>query len=111
MIDLGQIFFNSYGNFKLVIGYGKFYPLDAGYFLIFIDYFWYCLQTLLISWKQLYFLKACCSVFCLFVFLADMRPAVRPGLQSPSRKAYCLQDHTDVMGIMSNFHAGEWGYH
>ena len=38
-----------------------FYPLDAGYFLIFINYSFHCLQTLLISWKQLHFLKVCCS--------------------------------------------------
>ena len=37
--------------------------LAAGYFLIFINCFWHCLQTLLISWKQLYFLKDCCSGF------------------------------------------------
>ena len=37
-------------------------PLDAGYFLIFINYSFHCLQTLLISWKQLRFLKACCKV-------------------------------------------------
>ena len=38
-------------------------PLDAGYSLIFINYSFHCLQTLLISWKQLYFLKACYKVF------------------------------------------------
>ena len=37
--------------------------LDAGYFLIFINYSFHCLQTLLISWKQLHFLKSCCKVF------------------------------------------------
>ena len=38
-------------------------PLDAGFFLIFINYSFHCLQTLLISWKQLHFLKACGKVF------------------------------------------------
>ena len=37
--------------------------LAAGYFLIFINYSFHCLQTLLISWKQLHFLKSCCKVF------------------------------------------------
>ena len=37
--------------------------LDAVYFLIFINYSFHCLQTLLISWKQLHFLKACYKVF------------------------------------------------
>ena len=30
--------------------------LAAGYFLIFINYSFHCLQTLLISWKQMHFL-------------------------------------------------------
>ena len=30
---------------------------------------------------------------------------------SPLVRQYCLQGHTDVMGIMSNFHAGGWGHH
>ena len=38
-------------------------PLDAGYFLIFINYSFHYLQILLISWKQLHVLKACCNVF------------------------------------------------
>ena len=38
-------------------------PLDAGYILIFINCSFHCLQTLLISWKQLHFLKACCKAF------------------------------------------------
>ena len=38
-------------------------PLDAGYFLIFINCSFHCLQTLLISWKQLHFLKACYKPF------------------------------------------------
>ena len=32
------------------------------FFLIFINYSWHCLQTVFISWKQLYFLKSCCPV-------------------------------------------------
>ena len=60
----------------------KFLPFGCWIFLIFINYSWHCLQTLLISWKQLYFLKACCSGF-----LADTRPAFRPGLLFPTSKA------------------------
>ena len=56
--------------------------LAAGYFLIFINYSFHCLQTLLISWKQLHFLKACCKVF-----YTEMKPAFRPGLLFPSSKA------------------------
>ena len=37
-------------------------PLDAGFFLNFLKYSFHCLQTLLISWKQLHFLKVCCKV-------------------------------------------------
>ena len=60
-----------------------------------------CLKILLISWTQLYFLKACCSGF-----LADVRPAFRPGYYSPLVRQYCLQGPTYVMGIMNNFHSG-----
>jgi len=44
-------------------------------------------------------------------FLADMRPVFRPGYYSPLVMQYCLQGYTNVMEIMSNFHAGEWGHH
>ena len=41
----------------------SFLPFGCWIFLIFKNYSWHCLQTLLISWKQLYFLKACSSGF------------------------------------------------
>ena len=57
-------------------------PLDAGYSLIFINYYFHCLQTLLISWKQLHFLKDCCKAF-----QAEMKPAFRLGLLFSTSKA------------------------
>ena len=56
--------------------------MDTGYFLIFINYSWHSLQTLLISWKHLYFLKAYCTSS-----LAEMRPAFRPDLLFPTSMA------------------------
>lgn len=55
--------------------------------------------------KTIVFIEGCYSGF-----LADIRPAFRPGLLFPTRQ-YCLQGYTDVMGIMSNFHVGAWGHH
>ena len=60
----------------------QFLPFGCWIFLIFINYSWHCLQTLLISWEQLYFLKACCSGL-----LTDIIPAFRPCLVFPTSKA------------------------
>ena len=46
------------------------------------NYLWHCLQTLLISWKQLYLLRAGYSGF-----LANIRPAFRSCLPLPNSKA------------------------
>ena len=48
------------------------------YYKLFLALF----ANMLISWKQLYFWKACCSVF-----YAEIRPAFRPDLLLPTRKA------------------------
>ena len=51
-------------------------------FLIFINYSWHCLQTLLISWKKIVLFEDLLSTF-----LAEMRPAFKPGLLFLTSKA------------------------
>ena len=59
---------NTCPSFKLYYGCPRLlmcslYLWMLDFFLIFINDSFHCLQTLLISWKQLHILKACCKVF------------------------------------------------
>ena len=72
-------------------------PLDAGYFLIFINDSFHSLQTV-------NFLETIAFFYAFFkVFYAEMKPPLDQVYYSPLARQYCLQGPIDLMGIMSNF--------